>query len=125
MKIVIAGLGSIGRRHLKNLSALGIRQLAAVTNGRCSLPSEELPPYLSFTGLDAALAWRPDAVFVRNPTALHLDTALAAVRAGCHLFLEQPVSNTLTGLDELSELVEKQGVKVQVGFQFQYPTVFK
>lgn len=125
MKIVIAGLGSIGRRHLKNLSALGIRQLAAVTNGRCSLPSEELPPHLSFTGLDAALAWRPDAVFICNPTALHLNTALEAVRAGCHIFLEKPVSNTLTGLDELSDLVEKQGIKAQVGFQFRYHAVFK
>lgn len=125
MKILVVGLGSIGRRHLQNLSAMGIRQLAVVTKNRCRLPIDTLPPFLSFEHLDLALAWRPDAVFVCNPTALHLETALEAARAGCHLFLEKPVSHTFEGLDELAELVEKQGLKVQVGFQFRSYPVFQ
>lgn len=125
MKILLVGLGSIGRRHLKNLSALGIRQLAVVTKNRCQLPLDALPPFLSFEHLEPALAWRPDAVFVCNPTAMHLDAAIAAARAGCHIFLEKPVSHTLEGLDELTELVEKQSLKVQVGFQFRFFPVFQ
>jgi len=56
---------------------------------------------------------------------MHLDTALAAARVGCHLFLEKPVSHTLEGLDELAELVEEQSLKVQVGFQFRFFPVFQ
>lgn len=125
MKILLVGLGSIGRRHLKNLSALGVRQLAAVTRNRCALPQDGLSPFLSFENLETALAWRPDAVFVCNPTAFHLETALEAARAGCHLFLEKPVSHTLEGLDELTALVEQQGLIAQVGFQFRYHGVFR
>ena len=125
MKILIAGLGSIGRRHLKNLAALGVRQLAAVTRNRSVLPSDELPPFLSFEGMEAALEWRPDAVFVCNPTALHFETARLAARAGCHIFLEKPVSHTLEGLAELEYLVEKKGLIIQTGFQFRYHPVFK
>lgn len=125
MKILLVGLGSIGRRHLKNLAALGVPQLAAVTRQRCALPQGELPPFLSFENLESALTWRPDAAFVCNPTAFHLKTAREAARAGCHLFLEKPVSHTLEGLDELTELVEKQGLKTQVGFQFRFHPVFQ
>ena len=125
MKILVVGLGSIGRRHLQNLSALGIRQLAAVTQNRCQLPLDALPPFLSFEHLEPALAWRPDAVFVCNPTAFHLETAIEAARTGCHLFLEKPVSHTPEGLGELAELVEKQGLNVQVGFQLRFHPVFQ
>ncbi|MCE7925066.1 MAG: gfo/Idh/MocA family oxidoreductase [Haliscomenobacteraceae bacterium CHB4] len=125
MKILLVGLGSIGRRHLKNLAALGVRQRAAVTRNRCVLPQDGLPVFLPFDTVDAALTWLPDVVFVCNPTAFHLETALEAARAGCHLFLEKPVSHTPEGLDELAELVEKQGIKVQVGFQFRFHPVFQ
>lgn len=125
MKILVVGLGSIGRRHLKNLSALGVRQLAAVTGNRCSLPSGDLPPFLAFDSLEVALEWRPDAVFVCNPTSLHLETAFEAARSGCHLFLEKPVSHRLQGLDGLIELADMKNLRVQTGFQFRYHPVFQ
>jgi predicted dehydrogenase len=125
LKILIVGLGSIGRRHMKNLSRLGVKRLAALTAGHCTLPPDDLPPYLSFSGMDAALDWRPNAIFVCNPTALHLDTALEAVQAGCHIYLEKPVSHTMDGLSDLDALVEQQGVKLQVGFQYRYHFVLQ
>ena len=125
MKILLAGLGSIGRRHLQNLAALGVRQLAAVTQNRCVLPSDGLPPFLAFDTVESGLLWRPDAVFVCNPTAFHLETALAAARSGCHIFLEKPVSHTLEGIAELAYLVEKQGLILQVGFQLRFHPVFQ
>lgn len=125
MKILIVGLGSIGRRHLKNLAALGVRQLAAVTQNRCTMPTDDLPAFLSFDSLETALEWRPDAVFVCNPTAFHLETALTAAHAGCHIFLEKPVAHTLEGMDELVYFVEKQGLIAQTGFQFRFHPVFQ
>ncbi|MBK6933078.1 MAG: Gfo/Idh/MocA family oxidoreductase [Saprospirales bacterium] len=124
MKILIVGLGSIGRRHLKNLAALGIRKFAVQTRGRCPLPSEDLPPFLPADTLEEALDWQPDAVFVCNPTALHLETALAAAKAGCHLFLEKPVSHSLGGLEELDLAATRRQLTVQVGFQFRFHGVF-
>ena len=54
-----------------------------------------------FNDLDAALAERPDAVLVCNPSALHLPVALEAARAGCALFIEKPISDSLDGVAEL------------------------
>ena len=42
MKILIAGLGSIGRRHLRNLQALGEKDILLYRTRRGSLPDDEL-----------------------------------------------------------------------------------
>ena len=78
MKFMIAGLGSIGRRHLRNLKALGEEDILLYRSGRSTLQDDELERYITETELDAALALKPDAVIVSNPTALHLDVAIPA-----------------------------------------------
>jgi predicted dehydrogenase len=74
----------------------------------------------SFSNLDDALSERPNAVFVTNPNTLHMPVALAAARAGCHLFIEKPISHTLDGLDELCGLVHQKGLVVFVAYQFRF-----
>jgi predicted dehydrogenase len=57
---------------------------------------------------------------------LHLDVAIPAAEAGCHILLEKPVSDSLDGLDTLRKAAEKNGGKILVGFQFRYhPTLNK
>ncbi len=126
MKILIVGFGSIGKRHFDNLVALGYRDFQVLT-------SQDLSGFENLTGLIIqketdladALAKRPDVVFVCNPTALHLETALAAANAGCHVFLEKPVSHRLDGLEKLAALAEVKQLKIQVGFQWRYHGVLK
>jgi predicted dehydrogenase len=120
MKTLIAGFGSIGRRHFRNLKALGVEDFVFYRTRRSTLPDDEIAAYPVETDLHAALAHRPDAVVVANPTALHLDVAIPAAEAGCHLFLEKPVSHSLERLDQLQAAVAHTGVKVLVGFQFRF-----
>lgn len=120
MKFLIAGLGSIGRRHLRHLTALGERDILLYRTHRSTLPDEELRDYPVETDLRAALAHNPDAVIVSNPTAMHLDVAIPAAEAGCHILLEKPVSHTLERLDDLQAAAEASGARVLVGFQFRY-----
>ena len=80
MKILIAGFGSIGRRHFRNLLALGERDILLYRTGRSTLPDDELEGLRVETDLEAALAHHPQAVIVANPTALHLDVAIPAAR---------------------------------------------
>jgi len=76
------------------------------------------------TSLEAALAHRPDAVIISNPTALHLDVAIPAARAGCAILMEKPISNHFERVDELQKIVQQNKVKVLVGFQFRFhPTL--
>lgn len=121
MKILIAGLGSIGRRHLRNLRqcAEDVEVLLYRTR-QSTLPEDELAGYPVETELDAALAQHPDGVIVANPTSLHLNVAIPAAQAGCHILLEKPVSHSFEGLTEFSRVVEQSGVKVLVGYQFRF-----
>ncbi len=124
MRFLIAGLGSIGRRHLKNLIALGERDILLYRTGKSTLPDAELDGFEAETDLTAALDRRPDAVIVCNPTAFHLDVAIPAAQAGCHILLEKPVSNSMERVDELRRSAGSAGGQILVGFQFrQHPTL--
>jgi len=95
MIFLIAGFGSIGRRHFRNLRSLGERNILFYRTGLSQLAGEELGGFTVEDDLGAALAHKPDAVIVANPTALHLDVAIPAAKAGCHLLLEKPLSHSL------------------------------
>jgi predicted dehydrogenase len=126
VKILIAGLGSIGRRHLRNLIALDERDIVLYRTHQSTLPDDELAAFPVETDLSAALGYKPDAVIVANPTAHHLDVALPAVQAGCHLLLEKPVAEKLgLGVTLLQETVAQAGVKTLVGFQFRFHPVLE
>ena len=120
MKILIAGFGSIGRRHFRNLAALGEDDIFFLRSGRSTLPDEEIDRFPVETDLNPALELQPEAVIVANPTALHMDVAIPAAKAGCHLFLEKPISHSLDGLDDLENAVKQGGGQVLMGFQFRF-----
>jgi len=120
-KYLIAGLGSVGRRHMRNLIALGERDLVLLRTRKATLPEEELTPFPQETDLRAALEkHRPDAVIVANPTALHLEVAIPAAQAGCSILLEKPVASSMQGVQQLQAAVEKSGARVLVAFQFRH-----
>jgi predicted dehydrogenase len=126
-KFLIAGLGSIGRRHFRNLIALGEKDIVLFRTRKATLTDDELAGYPVETDLREALQkHRPEAVIVANPTSMHLDVAIPAAEAGCHILLEKPVSHSLERLDVLQQAAQKSGSKILVGFQFRYhPTLNK
>lgn len=97
LRIGIAGLGRLGRRHAENL-AFRIRgaQLVAA----CSPVAAELDTARQAFGVQRlhaeveALVHDPavDAVVLVTPTALHADQAIAALKAGKHVFVEKPLA---------------------------------
>ena len=120
MKILIAGLGSIGRRHLRNLRALGETDILLYRTHQATLPDEELAGLPVENDLQRALNHRPEAVIVANPTALHLDVAIPAAQAGCSLLMEKPLSHNLERIGELAEALRTSGARALVGFQFRF-----
>lgn len=119
-EILIVGMGSVGRRHRANLRALGWNDICCYRTGRSSLPDIDLLDTPIVRDLDQALARRPQAVVIANPTACHLPVALAAARAGAHLLIEKPVSHDLAGVAELEAEVGARRLSVLVGFQFRF-----
>lgn len=120
MKFLIAGLGSIGRRHLHNLLTLGEQDIILYRTHQSTLPDVDLPDFPVETTLQAAFSHKPDAVIVSNPTALHMEVAIPAAQAGCHILLEKPVSHNLDQVDTLVKLVQKTGSRILVGYHFRF-----
>jgi len=120
MRILIAGLGSIGRRHLRNLQAVGEGDILLYRTGRSTLPDAELDGLPVYDELQEALDQKPQAVIVSNPTALHLDVAIPAAQAGCHLLIEKPVSHNLERLDVLQATARQTGAHILTGYHFRH-----
>ena len=134
MKILIMGLGGIGQRHLRNLRKLRGDDLEILAYD----PRPD-PPVLTdqlnveegasldrkynlniFPDIEQALAQKPQAAFVCNPTSLHIPAAIRAARAGCALFIEKPLSHNLIQVDELIDLVENRNLAAVVGYQMRF-----
>jgi predicted dehydrogenase len=117
-QVLIAGLGSIGRRHLQNLRQLGVQDIHLYRTHSQSL--KEAPELPVFTNLQQALEYKPQAVIVSNPTAFHMEIALAAARAGCNLFIEKPLTHSFEGVEELLSTVREKGLVAMVGFDLRF-----
>ena len=125
MKFLIAGLGSIGRRHLRNLLHLGERDIVLLRTLKRTLHDDDLSEFPVQTDLNAALSRCPDAVIIANPTAMHLNIAIPAVEAGCHVLIEKPISNSLEDIDLLRAAMQRSNAQLLVGFHFRYHPHFQ
>ena len=77
MKVTVIGNGSIGRRHLKGVSALqnelGVSEIRAFDTNpeRRAQVKEEIPNAINFESLSEAVKG-VDIVFMCAPTSLHI-----------------------------------------------------
>lgn len=126
MKFLVVGCGSIGRRHIRNLLALGERDITAceIDPDRASQANRELGITV-FVCIEEALQARPDAVLICTAPAAHLHVARLAARAGCHLFIEKPISHTAEGLEELLLETEERSLTTFVGFNWRFHPSFQ
>ena len=119
---MVAGAGSIGRRHLANLKKLGLTRLAA-----CDPHPDRLEYVASefqaecFPAIEAGLEnFRPDVVLVCTPPVHHVAQAMQALCSGAHVFVEKPLSDCLEGVQELGNEAVNRGATVQVGYNLRF-----
>jgi len=120
MDFLVIGCGSIGKRHIRNLKALGHNVEAADVSAESRKAIEAELAVRTYEDLEGALAGHPEAVVVCTPPSTHLDLAAKALDAGAHVFIEKPVSDGLKGIDRLERLAKKKGKIVQVGYNLRY-----
>ena len=139
MKILMIGLGSIGQRHLRNIRkvlgdsveiiAYRVRRLQMTFSDtmqiRENINLEEEYSIKSYSDLEEALSEKPDMAFICNVTNAHIPCAIAAAKAGCHIFLEKPISDSMDGIEELEAIAKEKGIKIFVGFQNRYNPAIK
>jgi predicted dehydrogenase len=122
---LVAGCGSIGKRHMANLKSFGAFSIMAVDPDPTR--REEAASRFGaevYESMDTALGKSPKAAVICTPSSLHLQGALAAAKANCHLFVEKPLSNTTDGIDGLLDEVEKRNLVTMVGCNFKFHPSF-
>ena len=116
LKTAVIGVGYLGRFHAQKYAALPDSQLIAVAD-----PNEEQGRKVAeevgcrWTADYRELLDEVEAVSIVVPTQGHHAVAKACLEAGVHVLLEKPMTVTVEEADELIEIAEKGGLKLQIG----------
>ncbi len=129
LNIGIIGAGMIGKVHAENLAyripeanPLIIADIngkaARETAARCNIPKMT-------TDYQEILAdSEVDAVVICSSTDTHARIIGEAAQAGKHIFCEKPIDFSLAKIDQALALVNKAGVKLQIGFNRRFDANF-
>jgi predicted dehydrogenase len=121
LRILIAGCGHMGTSHARAYHKMdGFEIVGLVSRGEASrkkLNDEFGGQYAEFGDYQEALdATRPDCVSINTYPDTHAAYALAAIGAGCHVFMEKPVAETVEECAKVVEAAKAAGKKLVVGY---------
>ena len=119
MKIVLAGAGAFGTKHLDAVKAIGGIEVASVV-GRQLAPTEEVAHKYSVphatTDLGEALKLPGvDAVILCTPTQMHAAQALQCLAAGKHVQVEIPLADSWQDAQAVADAAQRSGLVCMVG----------
>lgn len=113
MNVAVVGLGSIGRRHAKNLLRTGAVHVTAV---RSSLSGNDLGvpevTHLADAGADAAI--------VCTPTARHVEALRAASALGIAVLAEKPLVSRREHAATVADLFDGYRAPARVAFNMRF-----
>ena len=119
MKIVLAGAGAFGVKHLEAIRAIGDVEVVSLV-GRTLEPTRAVAqkygiPHVT-TELAEALA-RPGvaAAILATPTQLHAAQAIACLEAGKHVQVEIPLADNWEDAQAVARLQKKTNLVCMVG----------
>jgi predicted dehydrogenase len=122
LSVLVVGCGSIGKRHARVLTGLGVADIRACdpsTEQRAALAIESPNVRMHESFADGLLA-RPDTVLLCTPPEMHVPMACRAIEAGCHVLTEKPLSDRTDGIDALEVLAADRRKKIMVALCFRY-----
>ena len=129
INVAVAGLGRIGKIHLKNLCRnfpeVTVVAVMDVFDESNAIADEfNVPVFVK--DFDELLAVPGvDAVVICSPTDTHADYVVKAAKAGKQIFCEKPLDLSLDRVIEVLAIVEECGVKLMLGFNRRFDPEFK
>ena len=119
-RIVVVGLGSIGKRHvtlLKGYENIFVEAVEPNTETAINV-KKEIGDFYIHSSFDEALKTKPDVVMIATPHDLHARQTIKALNAGCYVFCEKPMSNNLDDAKEMKDTSDRSGKILNIGFHF-------
>jgi len=121
LKILIIGLGSIGRKHVDGiLNHLPDAQIYALRSDN----GEDLYRTVKNIYNKSEIPSDLDFVVISNITAAHADTILDMIQYNCPFFIEKPVLSNISKADEISKQLKESGINSYVACNMRfYPAI--
>src|SRR6266850_620133 len=120
--ILILGSGSVGRRHAKNLHALGcLVSCMDPRRDRLEEIGKEVPLTHQFTSLEGALAHAEElaGVVICSPPKFHVEQSQAALELDLPVLLEKPAATDAASCRQLQRRLQKGG-KLLLGYTYRW-----
>jgi len=118
-KILVVGLGSIGKRHLKILRNFYPKADIRVLRHQYS---NIIPKFSDgiYTKIKKALEFGPQIAVISNPLPYHMRYAIPLAKIGCNLLIEKPISENKKQIQQLINLRDEKKILVQVGYNLRF-----
>ncbi|MEY6432059.1 Gfo/Idh/MocA family oxidoreductase [Thioalkalicoccus limnaeus] len=124
INIGVIGYGYWGPNLVRNFSAIADAQVSSVADldeERLRLVKRRHPSIEVTTDFKALLANSEiDAVAIATPVSSHFGLALEALRAGKHVFIEKPLTQTAEQAEQLIAEADRRGLVLHVDHTFIY-----
>jgi predicted dehydrogenase len=117
MKVLIIGLGSIGKKHVAVLKQ--ISPLADIYALRSGLKQETSPDVNHIYGPGQIDLENVDFAIISNPTSEHKKTIFSLIEFGFPLFIEKPL-HTSSEVNDIIELTEKNNIITYVACNLRF-----
>lgn len=115
---LVVGCGSIARRHIQNLRALGIKEILAYDPDASRVEYvRKIFQCVALKRLEDAWNYRPGLALLCTPPAVRLAAAQAVLNQKIPCFIEKPLAHTLKDAQALAKLARRNKVPVVVGYQ--------
>lgn len=127
-RIIVVGLGSIGRRHARLLGKRGdISVEVCEPNPKCLevLEGDMGRPLPRHGSYEEAVASRPEMMLIATPHQLHAHQTVAALEAGCHVLCEKPMSDSLAGAQQMADAARRCNRCLSIGFTLHFHPVMQ
>lgn len=119
-EVLVAGLGSIGERHVRNLLTLGHRDISVLRRSDRPARTLDASSYTTLADTDVAFARKPVAIIIATPTALHMPLLQQAVAEGIPSMVEVPLAASLDGLAELANSARVSDTPVLIAHNLRF-----
>ncbi len=117
LRVVVAGLGNMGRSHaLAYASNPGFEIAALVNRSDVALPAELSGHAIRRSFEDALADEKPDVACIATYSDSHADYAVRALEAGCHVFVEKPLATTVADAQRVVDAAKANGRKLVIGY---------
>ncbi len=117
ISVGVIGVGNMGKHHARVYSEMKECRLAAVSDldeerGRKIAKQHDCAYYRNFQDM---LKTDIQAVSIAVPTTFHKAVALECIKAGKHVLIEKPISDTIGNAREMIEAAKKARVRLAIG----------